>query len=200
VILEHPEADLVYTDIQCFFDDCIENIVVSPPAAQINQLLMVRDSIATSSVVLSRAMVIKVGNFDPALRYWEDWELWVRFVKAGAQFASVSEPLTYYRRSPEGLSHQAGLMMHYLAVVVDKIVSGETPAPVRWWKRARMISRLESDMAILARETGHLDYFRWMLGSFFHFPLPLTLSDKRYRVALHMALTKLGVLGAPARQ
>lgn len=38
-----------------------------------------------------------IGGFDLTLQSWEDWDLWVRFAKAGCNFYRVPYPLFHYR-------------------------------------------------------------------------------------------------------
>jgi glycosyltransferase involved in cell wall biosynthesis len=198
-IMAEPEVDLLYTSCQCFFEDRVEKLALAPPASQIKQVLFDRVPFMPSSVVLSRAKILQIGGFNPAMRFVEDWEMWLRLVQAGARFAGLSEPLTYYRRSPQGLSHQVSPTLQYQTLVVRKFIATDAPAPIRWWKQARVISRMECEAAILARECGHADYFGWMRRSLLRFPFPLSPFSQRYRIALHMLLTSMGVLRRASR-
>jgi glycosyltransferase involved in cell wall biosynthesis len=193
-ILENPTADFVYTACYSFFEDKMEKLVPAPPASRIKQELMNWIPFAVSSVVFRRSKAIEIGEFDPAMRLSEEWDMWHRFIKAGAEFVAIDEPLTFYRRSPGGLSHQAARLLEYQKVVVRKHIASDAPAVERWWKHARLISRLEGEAAIVMRETGSTDCIHHILRSLLRYPLPLSVSDKRYKIALHMLLTKLGLL------
>jgi len=193
-ILENPAADFVYTACYTFYEDRMEKLVPAPPASRIKQELMNWIPFAPSTVVFRRSKVNEIGGFDPTMRLGEDWDMWHRFIKAGAEFAAVNEPLTFYRRSPAGLSHQAARLLEYQKVVVRKHIACDASVVERWWKHARLISRLEGEAAIVMRETGSGDHLKYMLISLFRFPLPLSRTDTRYKIALHMLLTKLGLL------
>jgi glycosyltransferase involved in cell wall biosynthesis len=54
----------------------------------------------TSSVLVPRATVAQVGEFDPALAIGEDWDYWLRLADRGIWARGVWEPLVRYRRWP----------------------------------------------------------------------------------------------------
>ena len=197
-ILANPTADFVYTAFYSFFEDKMEKLVPAPPASGVKQELMTRISFAVSSVVFRRSKAIEVGGFDPTMRLSEEWDMWLRFVKAGAEFAAVDEPLTFYRRSPTGLSHQAAAYFEYQKLVVRKHMACDALAVERWWRHTLLLSRLEGEAAIVLRDNGSNDHFSYMLRSLFRFPFPLSVTDRRHTIALHMLLTRLGLLRAGA--
>lgn len=59
------------------------------------------------SVLFRRSLVDRFGGFDESLRRAEDYELWMRFLIAGARAAFVNEPLGYYRIRAGSLSAAA---------------------------------------------------------------------------------------------
>lgn len=194
-----PTADFVYTASYTFFEDRLEKLVPAPPASRIEHELMNWIPFAMSSVAFRRSKAIDIGGFDPTLRLGgEEWDTWLRFVKAGAKFVAVDEPLAFYRSNPLGISRQAARYLEYQKIVVRKHIACDAPAVVRWWRLTRLISRLEGEAAIVMRETGAGNHFRCMLRSLMRYPIPLSLRDKRHKVALHMLLTHLGLLRAHA--
>jgi peptidoglycan/xylan/chitin deacetylase (PgdA/CDA1 family) len=60
--------------------------------------------IAIHSAIVRRALVEEVGGFDPTLRSSEDWDLWQRLARAGAEFAQTDRLVAYYRNRPGSLS------------------------------------------------------------------------------------------------
>jgi glycosyltransferase involved in cell wall biosynthesis len=61
-------------------------------------------------VVLPRGILDRVGLFDEALRYNEDWDLWLRCLAAGYRAVLVPEPLAVYRVGrPGSLTRQRTL-------------------------------------------------------------------------------------------
>ena len=65
--------------------------------------LLFGNSVTVSSVVARRDAVVEAGGFDQALRYTEDWDLWVRLARDHA-FAYLPESLIWYRIHPESMS------------------------------------------------------------------------------------------------
>lgn len=57
----------------------------------------------TSSFMIRRQAFLEIGGFDPAMRYCEDWDLWLRLSSAGHTFFALDEELVYYRRLTGGL-------------------------------------------------------------------------------------------------
>jgi glycosyltransferase involved in cell wall biosynthesis len=200
-ILANPAADFVYTSCYTFYGDRMEKLLSAPPAFQVKQKLQTLVPFVPSSAVFRRSKAIEVGGFDPTMRLTEDWDMWHRLINAGTEFAAVLEPVTLYRRSPTGLTHQqAALKLEYEKLVVRKYIARDASLVERWGKRTRVISRLEGEAAIVMRETGSGNHLTHMLISLFRYPLPLSLTDNRHKIALHMILTRLGLLRAPARR
>lgn len=50
------------------------------------------------SAFFRRELFERVGGFDASLRYSMDWDLWIRFMKAGARFVRVNDYLWGFRR------------------------------------------------------------------------------------------------------
>jgi peptidoglycan/xylan/chitin deacetylase (PgdA/CDA1 family)/ubiquinone/menaquinone biosynthesis C-methylase UbiE len=50
--------------------------------------------------IVRRAIVESVGGFDTSLRTCEDWDLWQRIARTGAQFGAIEEILALYRMQP----------------------------------------------------------------------------------------------------
>ena len=71
----------------------------------------VTERIITAGTVLIRRTALdtlvqlagSAGPFDPALRLWEDWDLWLRLTRTGAMHF-VDQPVLRYRRHAQNLS------------------------------------------------------------------------------------------------
>ncbi|HET7584846.1 MAG TPA: glycosyltransferase [Gemmatimonadaceae bacterium] len=76
--------------------------------------------------LVRRAVVQRVGGFDPALRTNEDWDLWQRIARTGARFGAVPEVLALYRtRAGSASADRARLLADALTV----IARGHAPDP-----------------------------------------------------------------------
>ena len=59
-------------------------------------LLMRRNYIDTSDILLRREDLLDIGGFDEGYKKYIDWNLWVRFAKAGKEFKRVPRAITKY--------------------------------------------------------------------------------------------------------
>ena len=71
--------------------------------------LLAEDTVLTAALV-RRDVIVELGGYDEDMPSPgdEDWELWVRVVKAGYRGAIIPETLFYYRRRPDSLSRAIG--------------------------------------------------------------------------------------------
>ncbi|HVT76079.1 MAG TPA: hypothetical protein VHD87_03535, partial [Acidimicrobiales bacterium] len=79
--------------------------VAAPLPARDKQLawLLVENHLSISAL-FSRARYDAVGGFRPEFRGTEDWDLWIRMVRAGAVIARPDQPTVLYRLSPGAVS------------------------------------------------------------------------------------------------
>jgi glycosyltransferase involved in cell wall biosynthesis len=73
------------------------------------------------SFCISRNLMSVIGNFDETLKSAEDWDLWIRAAKAGANHQAIIEPLVYYRYSRSSMSRNAFVMFEALRTVINRI-------------------------------------------------------------------------------
>ena len=67
-------------------------------------LLAVKVTVLTSTVLARKAPILEVGLFDETFRRGHDFDLWLRLAKAGARFAYHREVLAHHRIVESGLS------------------------------------------------------------------------------------------------
>lgn len=72
--------------------------------AELTTRLYEKNPIPTSSMVLRRSALERVGGFTSPVRVAEDWDLWLRLAFAGGSFICLGEALVRYRRHPGGLT------------------------------------------------------------------------------------------------
>jgi len=63
------------------------------------------NNLVRSTTMVDRAAHLRIGLDDPGMVRAPDFELWTRALRAGCRFGVLAEPLTYYRRHPDGLTH-----------------------------------------------------------------------------------------------
>jgi len=166
---------------------------------------VVRNVIGNPSMTLIRRSVFDaVGQFDPALCWGQDWDLFIRITEYGP-VGFVMEPLMIYRWHPGGISHYRGIerldMFHSIAC---RGISRVHPV----WRRpillARRLSWDQCERAAYAVQIGLPGWRRvWhaFLGlALFPFERPVSktkgllrsiLGDDRYTRLGHMLRSML---------
>jgi glycosyltransferase involved in cell wall biosynthesis len=84
--------------------------------------LVVRNPFTTSSILARRAAISPDGSppFDRRLQGPEDYDLWLRIIRAGVG-GVLSAPLTGYRASPGGLGNQVRTMQAGMRRILEKL-------------------------------------------------------------------------------
>jgi hypothetical protein len=111
--------------------------------------------IQPSSVMFRKSLWTLVGGFDPAFRYVDDWEMWMRCAQAGATFAFTGRNTCLYRKHASALSTHAAPMALACALVFDKAAGWESiPLRLRhqhaaeaWVSAGRLILRQDPHTA-----------------------------------------------------
>src|SRR5258706_4512593 len=146
------------------------------------QKLAVKNHLVTSSVIVRRAALARVGNFDTALQGPEDHDLWLRIAEI-ATVAILDAPLTGYRDAPGSLSRQAATMIAGIRQILRKLdqrgVWKDQP-----WLRRKAYGYCDYSCAYMAGAAGSPgralgDLARSMLW----YPLPYGRSEVRFPLA-----------------
>lgn len=86
-------------------------------------------AVVVHGVLVKKSAVLKVGNFDTALRTCEDWDLWQRIARGGENWVHVNEKLSYYRASDNSLSRDLGQMLSDGRTVISRGFSNDDRVP-----------------------------------------------------------------------
>lgn len=108
-LLNSTSADLVFADAMLFGDSHLDGrtfMQLNPLMGEVTaeNLLALKATVLTSTVLARKAVILDVGLFDVALRRGQDFDLWLRLAKAGARFANTREVLAHHRIVEGGLS------------------------------------------------------------------------------------------------
>jgi glycosyltransferase involved in cell wall biosynthesis len=137
-LLAQPDIDVVTTDAFLVEGDTptanrwygdLGNYEFPPPAQQLSS--MIDCNFMFTSTLLPRALVTRVGGFDPAYLGTEDYDLWIRMLRAGARFALIREPLSYYRVRSESLSRNRARQWAQHLSVLERHLPELWPTGVR---------------------------------------------------------------------
>jgi GT2 family glycosyltransferase len=120
-----PDAELVHAGSLLFDSDSGRELEVRAPSAAVVagfplSLFVGEYIIQPSSVMLRKSLWARVGGFNPAFRYVEDREMWMRCARAGAVFAFTGGPTCLYRKHAAALSTHSAPMAEAAAAVFDQ--------------------------------------------------------------------------------
>ena len=125
-----------------------------------------------SSILVSRELLERVGQFNERLPACEDWEMWFRLFRSGVHFAVTTEPLSYIRQSPAGMSGNADHMYNTFLLMLDTLLVGKSGLS-RWAWRRRILAYQAFKALLTARAEGRSDRERaYMWKSLLAWPSP----------------------------
>ncbi len=161
-------------------------------AATLGPELYRANPVPTSSVVLRRDALARVGGFAAPVRVAEDWELWLRLCTAGIDALCVPDAVVRYRRHPGGLTADgAGLARAQL--VVHEAHAGVAGSGAALAARAADLSALADGLA----RNGDADSARRAWADLAALR-PLTRRERARRAALAVPVLRARVgRGAP---
>lgn len=146
-----PELALVYADARLFGDgpwvgrtymECGDD---SRGEVTLESLLARRVNVTMSTIVARRDAVIAAGCFDEALRYVEDYDMWLRMSHNGARMAYIHEPLAYRRLRRSSLSANNLKLQRALVHVLEQFQRNRELSASQHaaWKEALATARSE---------------------------------------------------------
>jgi glycosyltransferase involved in cell wall biosynthesis len=125
-----PAADLVHAGSILFQSETDQILETRAPSPEMianfpHSLFVGHYIIQPASVLLRRELWKKAGGFDPAFRYVEDRDMWLRCARVGARFVYTGEETCLYRKHVAALSTHAPEMAEAAAAVFDKHLDWE---------------------------------------------------------------------------
>jgi glycosyltransferase involved in cell wall biosynthesis len=118
------------------------------PEGDVTAKLIGWDLFATSSVVIRRDLLDRVGIFDPELKNAQDWDLWLRIAETGLWARGVWEPQMRYRIWPGNVSANKVRANTYFVRLFEKAVARpQPPVRLRQYQRALQQARAHLELA-----------------------------------------------------
>lgn len=132
-----PHAGLAYTDAWSLDDDSrrinrhTAMSTSKPPEDPLPDheqlvLRLVADNFILTSATVRRDVLVEVGSFDPSLAAAEDYELWLRIVRAGYGVVRPPGLLAIQRDRPDSLSKHELKMTTSLIEVMRRVESDDS--------------------------------------------------------------------------
>lgn len=125
-----PEAVVAYPGYE-WTDDQLQVIdTITPPEFSLSESLRLHDCMVGPGALFRRAVIDRVGGWDPSFRYCPDWDFWLRAATLG-RFVRVAEPLARYRghRETIGWSERGPEMAQEHIRLVDLAYSRNPQSP-----------------------------------------------------------------------
>ena len=100
-----------------------ERILVHIDAVNNEQMstdILTRNLGPCHSICISKSLSNVIGLFDESLNSIEDWDYWMRAIKAGGKPKIIKQPLAYYRYSKNSMSRNPFVMYDALKVVIGR--------------------------------------------------------------------------------
>lgn len=122
---QQPDADFVHAGCVLFESETGRELGVRAPSSAAvmdypRSLYLNEYVVQPSSVLLSKNLWARVQGFNPAYRYAEDREMWLRCARAGAVFAYTGHNTCRYRKHATALTTHAGPMALASAQVLQQ--------------------------------------------------------------------------------
>jgi glycosyltransferase involved in cell wall biosynthesis len=120
----NPAVDLIYCNGIYFGNPALESREVmdyAPSEGEVTlaRLLDAKVNINYSALIRKEA-ILRAGNFDPGLRTSEDFDLWIRMLKAGSAISYHRAPLLHYRLRGDSLTSGKLDAQKWLVKVLEK--------------------------------------------------------------------------------
>jgi glycosyltransferase involved in cell wall biosynthesis len=120
----NPALDLIYANAAYFGDLALEGRLVMDYAPSEGEVTLVRLLEAkvniNYSALIRKDAILRAGNFDPNLRTSEDFDLWIRMLKAGSRIGYHQAPLLHYRLRQDSLTSGKLDAQKWLVKVLEK--------------------------------------------------------------------------------
>lgn len=133
----HPEVDLAFSYAQGVDEATGRTWIIDGPTedAAIKAKLLERNFIVHASLAFRRARLAEIGFYDDSFRFAQDYDLYLRAIRAGFRFGCIpkflvtryyhGDSITVHKRKKQILNSMAARLLH-----VAWIENTESPWPV----------------------------------------------------------------------
>lgn len=144
--------------------------------------MVVKNLFTTSSMLVRKSVVDKVGEFDPELRGPEDYDFWLRCLRI-MDAANLESPLTGYREVPGSLGKRAVSMEAGMQRILDKLTAAGAWKG-HWLLHQKAVGYFHFSCGWMHHAAGHRkEAVSHLIRSLAKYPLPYVRGEMRYYLA-----------------
>jgi len=133
IMERQPSIDVLYANSLVFGDTVnrgLELMALSPSEGEVTfESLISQKCTVLSCLAARRQTLFDVGLFDESLRASEDFDMWLRILKAGGKIGYHRQVLARYRQRKDSLSANPISMCESILQVLDKVERTQALTP-----------------------------------------------------------------------
>jgi len=156
----HPECDLAYAFARGVDSSSGRSWTIAGPSsdAEIKARLLHRNFIVHSSIAFRADRIKALGGYDPTFRYAQDYDLYLRCIRAGLQFGCLAEILVERHYSGDSITVAKRRTQILCSFAARLVHDAETGAGSRYWRTIGgylMLLAIPNWLRALRRRAGH---------------------------------------------
>jgi len=134
-----------------------EFMTICPSNGEVTfERLLLQECNVSNCSIARKDTLVRAGMFDESLRSVEDFDLWLRVIKAGGRIAYHRDVLARYRRRPGSLTADPIWLSEHILEVLRKVKQREDLTPS---ERATVANQYEHFHALLRLHEGKRAFF-----------------------------------------
>ena len=144
VLVERPDLDLITTDAVIELNGRVVGRAYNKGnifAAEAQRAAILDHNFVFGQVVVRRATMLRLGGFDPEIRYTTDWDCWIRLILDGGRVGCIDAPLGVYVMHESAMSASRQAMYEGRVATLTKTLSDSRLSEIELASiRARILS------------------------------------------------------------
>lgn len=155
-----PTIDVLYPNVLMFGGSSEageEFMTICPSSGEVTfERLLLQECNVSNCSIARKETIVRAGMFDEALRSVEDFDLWLRVIKAGGRIAYHRDVLARYRRRPGSLTADPIWLSQHILEVLAKVKQRTDLTPA---ERSTVDMQHEHFHALLRLHEGKRAFF-----------------------------------------
>ena len=160
LILADPAIDVLYPNVLMFggsSEDGEEFMTICPSKGEVTfERLLLQECNVSNCSIARRETLVRAGLFDESLRSVEDFDLWLRVIKAGGRIKYHDKVLARYRRRNDSLTADPTSLCKDILKVLAKVKQTMELTPP---EQATLENQMQHFHALLRLHEGKRAFF-----------------------------------------